>query len=133
MFRNLPLQAKGANCTLALSVSAASRSRLYPRTVTRGSAGRANIPLKFPPLEECVGQSLKNLGPSQKTLRHTWCPKLVTGLLCPDGPRVYLSGPAYMPGCIRPDFHLINVFCEVIVVKKYTMSSAGSLLLFGTA
>ena len=24
--------------------------------------------------------SLKNLGPSQKTLRHPWCPKLVTGL-----------------------------------------------------
>jgi len=28
---------------------------------------------------KCVGQSLKNLGPSQKTLRPTWGPKLVTG------------------------------------------------------
>ena len=28
-----------------------------------------------------IGQSLKNLGPSQKTLRHPWCPKLVTGLV----------------------------------------------------
>jgi len=27
-----------------------------------------------------IGHSLKNLGPSQKTLRPTWCPKLVTGL-----------------------------------------------------
>jgi len=24
---------------------------------------------------------MKNLGPSQKTLRHPWCPKLVTGLI----------------------------------------------------
>jgi len=23
--------------------------------------------------------------------------------LCPDGPRVHLSGPAYMPSCIRPE------------------------------
>jgi len=28
-----------------------------------------------------IGHSLKNLGPSQKTLRHPWCPKLVTGLI----------------------------------------------------
>jgi len=27
-----------------------------------------------------IRHSLKNLGPSQKTLRPTWCPKLVTGL-----------------------------------------------------
>jgi len=27
-----------------------------------------------------IGHSLKNLGPSQKTLRHPWCPKPVTGL-----------------------------------------------------
>jgi len=47
---------------------------------------------------------LKNLGPSQKTLSHTWCPKLVTGLLFPDGPRVHLS--AYMPSCIRPEVRL---------------------------
>jgi len=35
-------------------------------------------PLKFfsPPLEKCVGHSLKKMGPSQKTLRPTWCPKL---------------------------------------------------------
>jgi len=24
---------------------------------------------------------LKNLGPTEKTLRHPWCPKLVTGLI----------------------------------------------------
>jgi len=23
--------------------------------------------------------------------------------ICPDGPRVHLSGPAYMPSCIRPE------------------------------
>jgi len=28
-----------------------------------------------------IGHNLKNLGPSQKTLRHPCCPKLVTGLL----------------------------------------------------
>jgi len=35
----------------------------------------------------------------------------------------------------KSDFHLINVFCVVIVVKKrgYTMYSPGSLLLFCTA
>jgi len=42
--------------------------------------------------------------------------------LCPDGPRVHLSGPAYMPSCVlyvqTSDFHLINVFCVVIVVRK---------------
>jgi len=27
-----------------------------------------------------IGHSLKNLGPSRKTLRQPWCPKLVTGL-----------------------------------------------------
>jgi len=40
-----------------------------------------------------------------------------------------------LPTCLvayvqKSDFHLINVFCEVIAVKKCTMSSAGSLLLF---
>jgi len=52
-------------------------------------------------MEKCV--SLKNLVPSQKTLRPTWCPKLVTGLLCPDGPRVHLSDPVYTPSCMRPE------------------------------
>jgi len=33
------------------------------------------------PLEKCVGHRLKNLGPSQKTFRSHWCPRLVTGLL----------------------------------------------------
>jgi len=28
-----------------------------------------------------IGHSSKKLGPSQKTLRPSWCPKLVTGLL----------------------------------------------------
>jgi len=27
-----------------------------------------------------IGHSLKNLVPSQKTLRHPWCSKMVTGL-----------------------------------------------------
>jgi len=27
-----------------------------------------------------IGHSLENFGPPQKTLRHPWCPKLVTGL-----------------------------------------------------
>jgi len=27
-----------------------------------------------------IGHSLKKLGPTQKILRPTWCPKLVTGL-----------------------------------------------------
>jgi len=34
------------------------------------------------------------------------CAKLVGGFavtILPDGPRVHLSGPAYMPSCIRPE------------------------------
>jgi len=60
------------------------------RPVARGGAGRGRSPPKkfFVPLEKCVGYSLKildtakkKLGPSQKTLRPSWCPKLVTGLV----------------------------------------------------
>jgi len=75
------------------------------------------------------------MGSSQKTLRSTWCPKLVTGLVCPDGPPVHLSGPAYMPSCIRPkvrlplDQRILWRDC----CKKCTMSSPGGLLLFCTA
>jgi len=32
-------------------------------------------------VEKCVGHSLKNLGPSQETLRPTCCTELVTGLV----------------------------------------------------
>jgi len=32
---------------------------------------------------KAIGHSLKTLGPSQKTLRHPWCPKVVTGLPTP--------------------------------------------------
>jgi len=43
-----------------------------------------------------------------------------------------------LPTCLvvyvqKSDFHLINVFVVVIVVKICTMSSGGSLLLFCTA
>jgi len=34
-------------------------------------------------LFKTIGQSLKKLGPSQKTLRPTWCPKLVMDLWGP--------------------------------------------------
>jgi len=70
-------------------VSYTWRKRAWPiaRPVTRGPQG-AKPPLpKFfaPPPEKVValktiGHSLKNLGSSQKILRHPWCPKLVTGL-----------------------------------------------------
>jgi len=67
------------------------------QTRNQGGAGGAK-PLQenfLPPLEKCVGYSLKlldivqkiwaplkkNWGPSQKTLRPSWCPKPVTGLL----------------------------------------------------
>jgi len=68
----------------------------------------------------------------QKTLCHTWCPKMATGLLCPDRPRVHLSGPTSMPSCISPEIKLPldqRIF-EVVVAKKCTMPSPGSLLLF---
>jgi len=42
--------------------------------------------------------------------------------LCPDGPRVHLYGPAYMPICTRPEVRFPldqrTIFCVAIVVKK---------------
>jgi len=37
---------------------------------------------------------------------------------------------ACMPSCIPPEFHLINVFCVVIVVKKRIMASSGSRFVY---
>jgi len=59
---------------------------ILTRPVTR--RGKA-LPRKFfaPPGKMCwiyfeiIGHSSKNLGPSPKTLRPSWCPKLVTGLI----------------------------------------------------
>jgi len=48
---------------------------LFSRPVTKGR--KRFLPL----LEKCVGHCSKYLGPSQKTLRTSWCPKLVTSLL----------------------------------------------------
>jgi len=81
-----------------------------------------------------IGQSLKNLGPSQKTLRNTWCPKLVTDLLCPDGLAfIYPASPTCLVVFVQKScFHLIKVFCEEIV-KQCTMSTPDSLLSFCTA
>ena len=47
-----------------------------------GAQGGRSLLEKFsPPVEKCIGHSLKNLGPSQKNLRPPHCPKLVTGLV----------------------------------------------------
>jgi len=56
------------DCMLPLNVS---------RSVTRWARPRGNF---LPSLEKRVGNSLKNLGPSHKTLCQPWCPKLVTDL-----------------------------------------------------
>jgi len=64
-----------------------------PRPVTSGGAGgeKATLENFSHTLEKCVGnstktigQSSKNLGLSQKTLRPSWCPKQVTGLISPQ-------------------------------------------------
>jgi len=59
----------------------------YSQASNQGAAGGEATPTKIfrPPPEKVValktiGHSLKNLGSSQKILRHPWCPKLVTGL-----------------------------------------------------
>jgi len=57
------------------------------RPVTKGAQGE-KPPRKFfaPPGKMCwtsfktTGHSSKNLGPYQKTLRPSWCPKLVTSM-----------------------------------------------------
>jgi len=75
-------------------------------SLARNQEGRNPLKYFSAHLEKCVRYSIKNLDPSQKTLRPTWCPKLVTGLLCPDGPCVHLCDPVYMPSCIRPEVRL---------------------------
>jgi len=64
-------------------------------------------------------------------------PPLATALLCPDGPRVRLSGPAYMPSCMRSEVRLPldqRILCSDCYKKMWaTMTSPGSLLLFCTA
>jgi len=62
-------------------------SEVLNRPVTRG-AGKRSPPRKISPTwKMCwtwfksIGHNSKNLGPSQKTLRPSWCPKLVTGLV----------------------------------------------------
>jgi len=47
---------------------------------------------------------------------------------------IYLALPARLVVYVqKSDFHLVNACCVVIVAKKFTMSSPGSLLLFCTA
>jgi len=52
-----------------------------------------------------IGRSLNNLSPSQKTLRHPWCPKLVTGLIVHNlkiwVPLRKLYAPPGIPSCLR--------------------------------
>jgi len=50
------------------------------RPVTRGGS-ETHLKKFSPPLEKCVGDNFKNVGPSQKTLRLPWCPKVVTVLV----------------------------------------------------
>jgi len=38
----------------------------------------------FPPLVNCFGHNLKDLGSSQETLHLSWCLKLVTGVAAND-------------------------------------------------
>jgi len=49
-------------------------SLLYVNTICHSQGGESA-------LEKCVDHSLKNLGPSQRTLRRPWCLKLMTGLI----------------------------------------------------
>jgi len=63
-----------ASCLVVLRICAPQRQAC--------SQGGLRPPCKnFRPLEKCFGHSVKYLGPSQKTLRPPWCPKLVMGLL----------------------------------------------------
>jgi len=63
----------------------AQMTAMFHRPVTRVENPPLKIVLSL--LEKYVGQfktighSPKNLGPSRKSLRPSWCPKLVTGLV----------------------------------------------------
>ena len=63
---------------LALVVTSKYITSSFRPVNRRGFVPPAKI---FASHEKCVGHSLKNLGPFQETLRPTWSPKLVTGLL----------------------------------------------------
>ena len=60
-----------------------------------------------------IGHSSKNLGPLQKTLRPSWCPKLATGLL------LYLAiaaNEAFFCDCYRNMEHFL---CSVERIKRF--------------
>ena len=84
------------------------------RPVTRGGEG----PLKFfsapgkmyRTLFETIGHSWKNLGLSQKSLRPTWCPKLVTGLVLP--PQKYIFCGTDVGSTIALDQGFPNTFAR---------------------
>jgi len=66
-------------CKLLKLVPVQKLYRVYARFVTREAQG-------VPPWKNVLDivrtySSLKNLGHSQRTLRPSWCPKLVTGLV----------------------------------------------------
>jgi len=105
----------------------------------RNQEGQSPPTKFFSPPWTNVLDSLKNVGPSQKTLRPTWCPKLVTTCFALMG--LALIHPA-LPACPvayvqKSDFDLVNILCVVIVVKKCRLlqflQQLGSLILFCTA
>ena len=65
----------------------------------QGGLRKAKPPLQHfsPSPEKCVGLSLKNLDPSQKTLRPTWCPKLVASLTKSRSNYYYFIGSSRGP------------------------------------
>ena len=106
-FRNLPLQGKDrtwANC-----------AKRRPVTM------RGEFPLKRShTLEKCVGHSLKNFGTLRKLFTPPGIPSWLRACFALIG--LAFIYPA-LPTCLvvyvqKSDFHLINVLCIVIVVKK---------------
>jgi len=70
---------------------------------------------------ETIEHSLKNVGPSQKTLRPSWCPKLVTGLVVIRLNRRWSVS--------RPIFEYMVLFTEVLFVNvRFTEKNVSTLL-----
>jgi len=99
------------NCApLALFVTPFYALRVWTsRTRWQARSQGGFAPQKFfaPPGKMCwtsletIGHSSKNLGPSQKPLRPSWCPKLVTGLLGAHArtPKITLTNMCYVHQC----------------------------------
>ena len=87
----------------------------------QGATGEKTPKFFSLPLQKCVGHSFKYLGPSQKTLRPTWCPKLVTGL---DGNPALQCMQYSALQCYSATAHAFRAAMKLLVYRYENRSDA---------